>query len=86
MGFSTPSQDKEVKSLEDEEKILWAIVLVFTALLVGLIVHVWMVSAGIPSFIAAPIGVVAFFVVIAALFGIVGVVIAAIEAIRDFLS
>lgn len=60
--------------------------LVFVALFAGALVYGWMMSAGLPSVVAGPIGVFSFLVVIAALFGITGVVIAAIKAISDVLG
>jgi hypothetical protein len=45
-----------------------------------------MTSAGLPTIIAAPIGVVSFLVIVAALFGITGVVITAIKVIGNLLD
>lgn len=66
--------------MDDQERMLWAVAFVFISLLGGLFVYVWMVNAGLPTILAGPIGVIAFFVIVAALFGIGDVV---IEAIRD---
>jgi len=70
----------------NEEEAVIAIILVFVSLLVGGLIYVWMVSAGLPNVVAAPIGMVSFLVVIAALFGITGVVVAAIKVIGDLLD
>jgi len=73
--------------LEDyEEVIVTVLAFIAIALFVGVFVYVWMASAGLPTIIAAPIGVVSFLVIIAALFGIAGVVIAAIKVIGELLD
>jgi hypothetical protein len=75
----------EVKVL-DEKEVGALILLAFAALSIGGIVYAWMVSARLPTIIAGPIGVFSFLVVLAAFFGITGVVIVAIKAISDLLS
>ena len=60
--------------------------LALLSLSIGGVVYVWMMSAGLPSIVAGPIGVFSFLVMIAAFFGIAGVVIAAIKAIGDVLN
>jgi hypothetical protein len=70
----------------DVEKVAAAILLAFVALLIGVIVYVWMASAGLPTIIAGPIGAFSFLTLLAAFFGIVGVVVAAIKAISDLLD
>jgi len=57
------------------------------ALFAGILVYGWMVAAGLPRIIAAPMGLISFFVVLAALFkGIEDVISDAINAIRDLMD
>lgn len=65
----------------DEEAVAVAIGLVVFSLLIGVVVYAWMASAGLPTIIAAPMGLTAFFVVLAVFFGITAVIVAAIKAI-----
>lgn len=67
--------------MDEEERVIVAILLVIISLFMGVIVYAWMMSAGLPKIIAAPIGVISFLTVLAAFFGIIDVVIAAIKAI-----
>jgi hypothetical protein len=76
----------EVKQLDDQETVVAAIVLAFVALILGLIVYGWMVSAGLPTIIAAPIGVFSFLTILAAFFGIASLVAVVVKAISELLS
>jgi hypothetical protein len=64
-----------------EGSVVVAFIFIGLALSVGVFIYAWMASAGLPKVVAAPMGLVSFLVIIAALFGIPAVVIAAIKAI-----
>lgn len=70
----------------DEQSAVYSILLALVALVIGFIVYAWMKSAQIPEIVAAPIGFYSFLALLAAFFGIGGVVIAIVKAVSKALE